>query len=155
MKFVFLFLGKTREKYLDEGIRDFVKRLGRFVQVDIVIIKENVSKKMPKSDFKKREAEQFLSHCDDSSFIIALDPTGREYDSRGLSGLVTDWENRGIRTVRFIIGGHFGLHKKILNKADMVLSLSRLTFTHEMTRLILLEQLYRAWMIKSGRQYHN
>lgn len=154
MKFVFLFLGKTREKYLDEGIKDFVKRLGRFVQVEIVILKESTSKKIPENDLKKREAEQLLAHCDSSSLVVALDPTGQEHDSIELSGVVGKWEDRGVRIVSFIIGGHFGLHKKVLNRADTVLSLSRMTFTHEMTRLILLEQLYRAWMIKSGRHYH-
>ena len=154
MKFVFLFLGKTREKYLDEGITDYVKRLGRFVQVDIVVIKESASKKLPDNVLKKRESEQFLAHCSTSSLVVALDPLGKEHDSIELADLVGKWEDRGVRTVSFIIGGHFGLHENVLNRADVVLSLSRLTFTHEMSRLILLEQFYRAWMIKSGRNYH-
>lgn len=154
MKFVFLFLGKTREKYLNDGIRDYVKRLERFVQVDIVVIRESVSKKLPKNVLKQREAEQLLNHCSPSSLVVALDPHGTEHDSIELAALIGNWEDRGIRTISFLIGGHCGLHENVLNRADSVLSLSRLTFTHEMTRLILLEQLYRGWMIKSGRSYH-
>ncbi len=154
MKFVFLFLGKTRENYIDAGIRDYTKRLSRFVKAECVIIKENISKKMPESVFKKQEAELLLEKCSDPSFIVALDPCGQEVDSAGLSKIITSWEERGLRTLHFLIGGHYGLHDSVLKRADFVLSLSKMTFTHEMTRLILMEQLYRGCMIKSGRSYH-
>lgn len=154
MKFVFLFLGKTREKYLDAGIRDFTKRLERFVSVEIVILKEKSSKKLPQDVLKKNEAEQLLERCHNSSFIVALDPAGKEIDSEALADHVLKWEENGFRDVHFVIGGHYGLHNDILQKADFVLSLSKMTFTHEMTRLILMEQLYRGCMIKAGRNYH-
>ena len=155
MKFVFPFLGKTRSRYLEEGIRDYAKRLEHFVQVDILHLKESVPKKLPEKVFKEREAEQLLGACSQSSLVVALDPTGKEYDSPGLASLLSDWEDRGVRTVDFLIGGHYGLDPSVLSRADLAVSLSRLTFTHELTRLILFEQLYRAWMIKSGRSYHN
>jgi len=154
MKFVFLFLGKTRENYLDEGIRDYMKRLARFVQVECVIIKESVSKKIPENVLQLREADLLLEKCSDTSLIVALDPGGKEIDSEGLARVITSWEERGLRTIHFLIGGHYGLHDNVLQKAGLVLSLSRMTFTHEMARLVLLEQLYRGCMIKSGRSYH-
>lgn len=154
MKFVFLFLGKTREKYLDTGIRDYLNRLARFVQVECVIMKETVSKKAPEEVVKLREADALLEKCSRPSFIVALDPGGRVIDSESLAGVITSWEEQGVRTSYFLIGGHYGLHWKVLQKADLVLSLSKMTFTHEMTRLILLEQMYRGCMIKSGRSYH-
>lgn len=155
MKFVLPFLGKTREKYLDAGISDYVKRLSRFVQVEIVNLKDSSPKSIPDQVFKQQEADRLLDRIKQPAYVVALDTTGRELDSPGLAGLIADWEDNGLQTVYFLIGGHLGLHEDVLGKADLVLSLSRLTFTHEMSRLILLEQLYRAWTIKAGRKYHN
>lgn len=155
MKFVLPFLGKTREKYLDAGISDYVKRLSRFVQVEIVNLKDSSPKSIPDQVFKQQEADRLLDRIKQPAYVVALDTTGREIDSPGLAELIADWENNGLQTVYFLIGGHLGLHEDVLGKADLVLSLSRLTFTHEMSRLILLEQLYRAWTIKAGRKYHN
>lgn len=155
MKFVFLFLGKTREKYLDAGIRDYAKRLERFGQVEFIIIKERSPGKLPAEILKKQEAHQLLEKSRDAGYSVAFDPDGMELDSESLAKKMTSWEERGLRTIHFIIGGHYGLHQDVLHKADFVLSLSRMTFTHEMTRLIVLEQLYRACMIKAGRSYHN
>ncbi|HER63595.1 MAG TPA: 23S rRNA (pseudouridine(1915)-N(3))-methyltransferase RlmH [Desulfobacteraceae bacterium] len=155
MKFVLPFLGKTREKYLDAGIADYVKRLSRFVQVEIVVLKDSSPKNIPDQVFKQQEAERLLDRIKPPAYVVALDTTGREIDSPGLAERIADWENNGLQTVYFLIGGHLGLHEDVLSSADIVLSLSRLTFTHEMSRLILLEQLYRAWTIKAGRKYHN
>lgn len=154
MKYVFLFPGKTREKYLDAGIRDYTKRLRRFVQVEFIIIKPTSSGNTPQQVQKKQETLLLLDKCREASFLVVLDPGGRETDSEGLARNMADWENRGLREIYFVIGGHYGLHEEILHKADFVLSLSRMTFTHEMTRLVLLEQLYRSCMINAGRSYH-
>ncbi|MDD3619842.1 MAG: 23S rRNA (pseudouridine(1915)-N(3))-methyltransferase RlmH [Desulfobulbaceae bacterium] len=155
MRFVFPFLGKTAQRYLEEGIADFAARLGRFVQVEMVVLRDKASRRLPDDLFRQREAEQLLERCADASCLVALDAGGRQLDSEELAGQITEWENRGMKSVHFLIGGHLGLHPDVIRRADLVLSLSRMTFTHEMTRLILMEQLYRAWMIKSGRRYHN
>lgn len=155
MKFVFLFLGRTGEKYLAEGIREYAARLGRFVQVEIVVLRDKTAKSLPSDQFRQQEARQLLERCADASCVVALDTGGREPDSPALAELLCRWEDAGHRSVHFLIGGHLGLHEDVLRRADLVLSLSRLTFTHEMARLILLEQLYRACMIKAGRSYHN
>ena len=155
MKFVFLFLGRTAEKYLEEGISDYAGRLGRFVQVEIVVLREKAAKSLPPDQFRQQEARQLLDRCAGASYIVALDGGGRQLDSPALAEQLGRIEDAGHRHVFFLIGGHLGLHEEVLQRADLVLSLSRLTFTHEMARLILLEQLYRAWMIKSGRNYHN
>jgi len=155
MKFVFPFLGKTREKYLDAGIRDYAKRLSRFVQVEILVLKSRSPKSIPDIVFKQQEAELLFGKIKSPSYVVAFDPKGQETDSPGIASLIKDWEENGQQTVYFIIGGHLGLHEEVLQKADLVLSLSRLTFTHEMSRLLLLEQMYRAWTIKAGQKYHN
>ena len=155
MKFIFPFLGKTREEYLDAGIRDYVKRLSRFVQVEILVLKSRSPKSIPDMVFKQQEAELLIDKINSPSYVIAFDTKGQEVDSPGLARLVEDWEQNGLHTIYFLVGGHLGLHEDILKKADLVLSLSQLTFTHEMSRLLLMEQMYRAWTIKTGQKYHN
>lgn len=155
MKFIFLFLGRTSEKYLEAGISDYAARLERFVQVEVVVLRDKTARSLPPEQFRQQEARQLLERCADASWVVALDGGGRELDSPALAELLGRFEDAGHRNVYFLIGGHLGLHEDVLRRADLVLSLSRLTFTHEMARLILLEQLYRAWMIKAGRSYHN
>ena len=155
MKFIFPFLGKTKEKYLDAGIRDYAKRLSRFVQVEILVLKSRSPKSIPDTVFKQQEAELLIDKINSPSYVIAFDTKGQEVDSPGLARFIEDWEQNGLQTIYFLIGGHLGLHEDILKKADLVLSLSQLTFTHEMSRLLLLEQMYRAWTIKAGQKYHN
>ncbi len=154
MKFVLLFLGKTREGYLDQGIRDYAKRLNRYVRLEIKILKDKHAKNDSDRVIMAREAELLLARSDSSSLTVALDPRGREYDSQELATVLEGWENRGLQTITFLIGGYLGLDKKVLDHADLTWSLSRLTFTHEITRFILLEQLYRACSIKAGHNYH-
>ncbi len=154
MKFVLLFLGKTREGYLDRGISDYADRLRRYVPLEIKVLKGKYAKNDSDQVIMSREAEQLLTYSKSSSLTVALDPAGKEHDSKELATVLEGWENRGLQTITFLIGGYLGLDKTVLNHADLTWSLSRLTFTHEMTRFILLEQLYRACSIKAGHNYH-
>jgi 23S rRNA (pseudouridine1915-N3)-methyltransferase len=154
MKFTFLFLGKTREKYLDQAIADYGDRLRRYVPVEIKILKEKHAKNDSDQIIINREAELLLSHSASSSFKVALDPTGKEQTSEELARTMESWENRGLQSITFLIGGYLGLAEVVKQEADLTWSLSKLTFTHEMTRFILLEQLYRACSIKAGHNYH-
>jgi 23S rRNA (pseudouridine1915-N3)-methyltransferase len=154
MKFLVPLLGKTRESYLDAGIRDYAGRLSRFAGVELPVLKERYSRKDPDEVVKLHDAELLLEQANSANLCVALDPKGKSPDSEELAALMTNWENQGIGTVCFLIGGHLGLHCSVLQQADMLFSLSRLTFTHEMTRMILLEQLYRACTIKAGHKYH-
>ena len=154
MKFLIPFIGKTKESYLDAGIRDFAGRLGRFAVVDLPVLRERCGRKDPEEVIKAAEAGLLLEQAASAGFRVALDPGGKTPDSEELAGLLTQWEYRGVSTICFLIGGHLGLHRSVLDRADLTLSLSRLTFTHEMSRLVLLEQLYRACTIKAGYKYH-
>jgi len=147
-------VGKTREPYLDAGIRDYAKRLGRFIPVTLPVLRERHGRSDPDETVRIGEAAPLLEQAAAAGLCVALDPGGRMPDSQELAALLSQWEERGIGTVCFLIGGHLGLHSSVLARADVVLSLSRLTFTHEMTRLILLEQLYRACTIRAGQKYH-
>jgi len=154
MRFLIPLIGKTREPYLDAGIRDYANRLNHFVPVILPVLRERHGRREPDEAIKAAEAAQLLEQAAVANLCVALDPGGISHDSHELAGLLTQWDERGIGVVCFLIGGHLGLHPSVLARANLVMSLSRLTFTHEMTRLVLLEQLYRACTIRAGQKYH-
>lgn len=154
MRFEFLFLGKTRESYLAAGIADYAKRLARYTATDIKILKEKkLNKGEPETLLIEKESETLLQ-SGQGSYLVCLDRNGRQMDSLELAAQVKRWEMQGQKKITFILGGPLGLSPSILAKSDLVLSMSPMTFTHEMARLLLLEQLYRACTIKAGEKYH-
>ena len=154
MKFIFLFLGKTKERYLDAAVSDFAGRLGRYVDIEIVVLKERYSRNDPEEVIRRVGGEILLAACKGDGLKVALDLSGTHFDSPGLAAELSRWRERSLRTVYFMIGSHLGLPDTVLQQADLIWCLSRLTFTHEMTRMILLEQLYRACTINAGGHYH-
>lgn len=155
MKIILPLLGKTREQYLAAGIDDFAGRLRRFVQLELPVLKEK--KNAAKDDqarVQREEARILLEGVPQAVLLVALDPAGRQLSSEELAELICRWEDRGVREVALLIGGPTGLAPELVMKADYVLSLSKMTFTHEMARLLMLEQLYRAFSIKAGTGYH-
>lgn len=154
MRLELLFLGKTKEKYLATGIDDYAKRLSRYLKVEIKTLKEGKAKKgVPENLLIEKESEKLMQNSQ-GSYLVCLDRTGKQMDSLELAKQMERWEMQGIKKISFVIGGHLGLSSAILCKADLVLSFSPMTFTHEMSRLLLLEQLYRACTIKAGEKYH-
>ena len=154
MRLEFLFLGKTKESYLAAGITDYAKRLSRYLKIEIRIIKEGRAKKGEPDNFLiEKESDKLLQNIQ-GSYLVCLDRTGKQMDSLALAKQMARWEMQGIKKISFVIGGHLGLSKTILKKSDLVLSFSPMTFTHEMTRLLMLEQLYRACTINAGEKYH-
>jgi 23S rRNA (pseudouridine1915-N3)-methyltransferase len=154
LRFELLFLGKTKETYLAAGISDYLKRLNRYTATEIRILKEGrVKKNEPENLQIERESDILLQNVQ-GSYLVCLDRTGKQLDSLELANQVEKWKMQGQKKVTFIIGGPLGLSQAILARADLILSLSRLTLTHEMSRLFLLEQLYRAGTIRAGEKYH-
>lgn len=154
MRLELLFLGKTKEKYLAAGIDDYAKRLSRYLKVEIKTLKERKAKKgVPENLLIEKESEKLMQNSQ-GSYLVCLDRTGKQMDSLELAKQMERWEMQGIKKISFAIGGHLGLSSAILYKADLVLSFSPMTFTHEISRLLLLEQLYRACTIKAGEKYH-
>lgn len=153
MRLELIFPGKTKESYLKRGIDDFAERLSRYVKLDFKIIKDR-SGSGDMTRAVQLEGKLLLENCSKSSYMVALDPGGRQLSSEEFAGTVGKWEVEGRQIVSFVIGGPEGLSALVLDKADLLLSLSRMTFTHEMARLLLLEQLYRAYSIKAGTKYH-
>jgi 23S rRNA (pseudouridine1915-N3)-methyltransferase len=154
LKLVLLFLGKTREKYLEEAITDYAGRLNRYLPVEIIVLKEKYNRNAADIVVKKTGSDFLLERCEKGSLKVALDLSGKQYDSPGVAAMLQGWQDRGVHNVYFLIGGHLGLDKKVVDAADVVWSLSKLTFTHEMTRMLILEQLYRACTINAGQKYH-
>jgi len=154
MIYELLLLGKTKDSYLAEGIAEFVRRLQHYTRVSVKSLQHK--KKLQWSEEQEREEDSrlLLSHVPAGALKVVLDFRGRQFTSEGLAELVGQWEQQGIKQVSLLIGGPLGHAKMLVEQADLLLSLSRMTFTHDMTRLFLLEQLYRAHTIRAGEKYH-
>ena len=153
MNIEYIFLGQTSEGYLEEGVADFQKRLERYCQVRVKVVKEKKGR-MADQVRIDTEGRDLLEQVEPKSFLVALDRTGRQVSSETLASLFMQWQEQNRRSVSFVIGGALGLSQEVLAAADMSLSLSMMTFTHEMARMILLEQVYRAFTILAGTKYH-
>ena len=155
MKIHLIFVGKTREPYLREGIEDFLVRLRRYLPVEIKTVR---SEKLTRDDQAVRvvskESERVASAVPSNSHLVVLDRSGRQMSSLSLSQWWKRLETQGCRKLCFAVGGVLGFSDELLSQAQTLLSLSKMTFTHEMSRLILLEQLYRACTIMRGEKYH-
>ncbi|OGJ51666.1 hypothetical protein A2335_04005 [Candidatus Peregrinibacteria bacterium RIFOXYB2_FULL_32_7] len=151
LKIILIQIGKTKLEYL--GLeKEFLKRLQIFANIEIKTFPEAKTNEPEKN--KQIEAEQILRHLDNQGFIVALDEHGEEKDSKELAKFIEKQKNSGLGKITFIIGGPFGIHKSIQTHCNASLSLSKMTFTHQMIRIIFLEQLYRAFTIITGKRYH-
>ncbi|HEY3375653.1 MAG TPA: 23S rRNA (pseudouridine(1915)-N(3))-methyltransferase RlmH [Candidatus Aquicultor sp.] len=149
-------VGKIKEEYLRKGIDDYLKRLSRYAKLKVIeIADEDISQRMP-AEVKAREARKLAKYISpsDSRYVIALDIQGHEATSEELAEKLESLMVAGKSTVTFVIGGALGLDESVLNAADFRLSFSRMTFTHQIARFILLEQVYRSFKIIKGEPYH-
>ncbi len=154
MKFEFLFLGKTKDTYLEEGISEYLSRLKHYTSVSINTLKVKQKKGSNQELIKKQEGHILLSNVPKGAIKVVLDSHGKQYTSDEMALLLGKWQNRGARQVCFLIGGPLGFSPEVLSQADLTISLSKMTFTHDMVRLFLMEQLYRAFTIQAGEKYH-
>ncbi|NTV15620.1 MAG: 23S rRNA (pseudouridine(1915)-N(3))-methyltransferase RlmH [Desulfobulbaceae bacterium] len=154
MRLEFLFPGKTREAYLAAGIDDYRRRLANYVEVEIRVLKEIRPASKPEAQVRQEEGQALLANLPPRALVVALDPGGRALSSEELAAQLGKWQEGGRRHLVFLVGGALGLAPEVLARAEFKLSLSRMTFTHEMARLLILEQLYRACGIRVGSAYH-
>ena len=151
-------VGKLKEKYLQDGIDEYIKRLSKFAKVNIIEIqdekvKENISfKEMEK--IKQIEGNKILSHIKSKDYIISLALNGKTLDSVEFSETLSKIMIDGYSSITFIIGASLGLSQDVLDKSDLKLSFSKFTFPHQLMRLILIEQIYRAFKIINNETYH-
>ncbi|MFW6237915.1 MAG: 23S rRNA (pseudouridine(1915)-N(3))-methyltransferase RlmH [Halanaerobiales bacterium] len=151
-------VGKIREKYVEKGIDDFVERLKHYCDLNLI---EVDGEKVPKNpsgaqiqQVKAEEGRRILEKIPERDYIIALSVKGKPMTSEGLAKSLQNLQNRSISSISFLVGGALGLSEEVMEEADYTLSLSHMTFTHQMIRLILLEQIYRAFKIMKGEPYH-
>ncbi len=153
MKIRIVTIGKNKIPYLIEGEKNYLNRLKRYCQIEICLVKSGFGKKSPE-EIMKEEAENISAMNLNGVFLVAVERTGKELDTIELSQRIQRWQNQGVQDLVFLIGSAWGLDQTILKKAGFILSLSKLTFQHDMVRLILLEQLYRCFTIIRGEKYH-
>lgn len=154
MKYELLLLGKTKDSYLAEGIAEFSKRLQHYTRISIKFIQHKKKGQWSEEQEKEEDGRLLLSHVPAGALKVILDFRGSQVSSEGLADLIGQWEQQGVKQVSLLIGGPLGHSPELVAQADLLLSLSLMTFTHDMTRLFLLEQLYRAYTIKAGEKYH-
>ena len=151
-------VGKIKEKYLKLGIDEFKKRLSKYCKLEIIELEdekapENLSDKEMLM-IKEKEGKKILSKIKDNSYVIALAIDGKNLSSEELAETINKLGVRGISNITFVIGGSLGLSDEVLSRADYKLSFSKMTFPHQLMRLILLEQVYRVYRINNGEPYH-
>lgn len=148
-------VGKIKEQYLKDAIKEYEKRLAPFCSFSIVEIQaEQINDESLCEKYKELEADRILQTIKQGSYIITLEIKGKMFSSEMFAQKIKDISNEGINDVSFIIGGANGLHQKVTNISNLKLSFSSMTFTHQMIRLLLIEQIYRAFKINANEPYH-
>lgn len=151
-------VGKIKESYLTEAIKEYSKRLSRYIKLNVIELKDEktIDGQSEALDEKVKEIEgdRILKVINDNAFIFVLDLKGREIDSVGFSNKIEYLRVSGYNDIQFVIGGSLGLSEKVVKRADYLLKFSEMTFPHQLMRVILLEQIYRAFRIMNNEPYH-
>ena len=158
MKITILTVGKIKEKYLKDAIAEYAKRLSRYCKLQIVEVEDE---KTPdgasaamEDQIKEKEAARLSKCLDEEAFLITLEIQGKMLDSESFSKTMEQICLRGKNHIQFVIGGSLGLHTSITELSDLALSFSKMTFPHQLMRVILLEQVYRSFRIQNNEPYH-
>ena len=158
MKITCVVVGKIKEKYFTDAIKEYSKRLGRYCKLEIV---ELADEKTPdgaseaeEQAIREKEGERILKTLKDDAYVIALAIEGKMLDSVELSKKIESLGISGTSHIAFVIGGSLGLAPAVMKRADYALSFSRMTFPHQLMRVVLLEQLYRSYRIMKNEPYH-
>ena len=158
MKIRIVAVGKLKEKYLREGVAEYEKRLAPFASVELLETREEYMAENPSEAQRQqtlaKEGERLLRLVPEKSFLIVLDVKGKLLSSEALAKELASLALQGQSDLTFLIGGAFGLSEAVRERADLRISFSPMTFTHQMVRLLLYEQIYRAFKINRGEKYH-
>ena len=148
-------MGKTKERFIQEGIAKYLGYLKHYADGEIRELKEEKIHDLKDAPLiRKKEAERVFTSIPVNAFLVALDERGQEFTSHEFAGFLNKTLESGVRDVVFVIGGAMGLDESVTGRANKTIAMSRWTLTHEMARLVLLEQLYRAFTIIKGKTYH-
>lgn len=158
MKITLITVGKIKEKYFTDAISEYSKRLSRYCKMDIIEVPDEKTpdgaSETLETQIKDKEGEKILAKIPDGAYVVALAIEGKMLDSEELADKMEKWNVSGISHVVFVIGGSLGLSAKVLSRADFKLSFSKMTFPHQLMRVILLEQIYRSFRIRNNEPYH-
>ncbi len=158
MKIDIICVGKIKEKFYRDAASEYLKRLSRYAALNVQELQDEKTpdKASDKevSDIKSREGERILKCINPDAYVITLEILGRQYTSEGLAEMIQELGVRGMSHIQFVIGGSLGLADEVIRAADCHLSFSKMTFPHQLMRVILLEQIYRSFRIISGEPYH-
>ena len=151
-------VGKLKERFYAEAVAEYAKRLGAFCRLEVIkLAEERLGENPSAAELEaalNREAEQIEKKLLKDGTLVCLCVEGGQMDSEAFAGLLTRTENSGRPRLSFVIGGSFGLAQKLKDRADLRLSMSKMTFPHHLARVMLLEQIYRGFQIKEGSRYH-
>jgi len=156
MKITLVCIGKTDDKFIQEGIEKYLNRLKHYITFNIVVIPDvkNV-KNMSQAQQMEKESELFFKQISTMDFVVLLDEKGKEFRSIEFSNYLSQRMVSGVGNMVFLIGGPYGFSNKVRERANYLISLSKLTFSHQMVRLFFVEQVYRAFTIMKGEPYHH
>ena len=158
MKIKLVTVGKLKEKYLKDGISEYTKRLNRFTKFDIIELPDektpDKASHLENQQILDKEGTRILSKLADKEFVIAWAIEGQQFPSEKFSKILSDITIRGISDITFVIGGSLGLSTAVKKRANLLMSFGKLTLPHQLMRLVLVEQIYRAFMIQQGSPYH-
>lgn len=158
MKITIISVGKIKEKYLKDAIAEYAKRLGKYCRLEIIEVADektpDQASETVEEGIRAKEAERILKNIKDDMYVITLEIQGKMLTSEELADKIEMLGIQGKSSIAFVIGGSIGLGKAVLDRSDFALSFSRMTFPHQLMRVILLEQIYRGFRIINGEPYH-
>lgn len=156
MKISFWSVGKANEPYIKQGVEEFTKRITRYFKADwsIIPVPKNAAT-LSEMDLKKKEGEIIIDWLNKDDYLLVLDERGKQMSSEGLADFIQARANESTKQLVFLIGGAYGIDEAVLKRADYTWSLSQLVFPHQLVRLILAEQVYRACTILRNEKYHH
>ena len=158
MKISIVSVGKLKEKYLKQGIQEYLKRLGAYAKVDVIeVADEKAPENMSEAELlevKRKEGERILSQIAPDTYVITLEINGKMLSSEQLAAKMDELATYGKSKIVFVIGGSLGISNDVQKRSDLALSFSKMTFPHQLMRLILLEQVYRGFRINREEPYH-
>ena len=158
MKIKLVTVGKLKEKYLKDGIAEYAKRLKHFTKFELIELSDektpDKASHLENQQILEKEGNRILSKITDKEFVIALAIEGQQFPLEEFSKILSDITIRGISNITFVIGGSLGLSNTVKKRANLLMSFGKLTLPHQLMRLVLVEQIYRAFMIQQGSPYH-
>lgn len=158
MKITLITVGKIKEKYLKDAIAEYTKRLSKYCKLDVVEVSDEKTpdnaSEIVEEQIRSKEGERILKYIKDDAYVITLEIKGKQLTSEELADKIDKLGIQGTSHIVFIIGGSIGLGQEVLNRSNYALSFSKMTFPHQLMRVILLEQIYRSYRIINNEPYH-